>query len=172
MLPLRVCMSQCVSLSEANRICAAENSKLGDDGVQYLRAVIGTCLNVIANLTKDCIEGIHVLENKRSDLRKLLQMKLAFSAEQTISFAKLVHEIQCLGQSKDIHPIYFTLFMYCTECIRTLLIDVNIQVQAIGLQVLKSMVQKGLSNGYNAFVTFLVGEHIRDIFTIIQRMLK
>lgn len=128
MLPLHVCMSQCVSLSEANRICAAENSKLGDDGVQYLRAVIGTCLNVIANLTKDCIEGIHVLENKRSDLRKLLQMKLAFSVEQTISFAKLVHEIQCLGQSKDNRPIYFTPFMYCTECIRTLLIDVNIQV--------------------------------------------
>lgn len=46
------------------------------------------------------------------------------------------------------------------------------QVQAIGLQVLKSMVQKALSNGYDAFVIFLVGEHIRDIFTIIQRMLK
>ncbi|KAG6716276.1 hypothetical protein I3842_04G041200 [Carya illinoinensis] len=149
-----------------------ENSKLGDDGIQYLRAVIGTCLTVIANLTKDCIEGIHVLENKRSDFRKLLQMKLAFSGEQTISFAKLVHEIQCLGQTKDIHPIYSTLFTYCTECIRTLLTDVNIQVQAIGLQVLKSMVQKALSNGYDAFVIFLVGEHIRDIFTIIQRMLK
>lgn len=128
MLPLHIHMSRCISLSEVNRICSAENSKLGDDGIQYLRAVIGTCLNVIANLTKDCIEGIHVLENKRPDLRKLLQLKLVFSAEQTISFAKLVHEIQCHGQSKDTHPIYFALLMCCTKCIRMLLTDINIQV--------------------------------------------
>lgn len=46
------------------------------------------------------------------------------------------------------------------------------QVQAIGLQVLKSIIQKALSNDYNPFVIFLAGEHIRDIFTINERMLK
>lgn len=115
-------------LSEADRNCAAENPELGDDGILHLRAVLGTCLNMVANLTKDCIDGIHLLENKRSASRKLLQMKLVFCVEQTITFAKLVHEIQCLGKSKGSDPIYFTLFKYCTKCIQTLLTDSNIQV--------------------------------------------
>ncbi|XP_059452821.1 protein SWEETIE isoform X2 [Corylus avellana] len=149
-----------------------ENPELGDDGILHLRAVLGTCLNMVANLTKDCIDGIHLLENKRSTLRKLLQMKLVFCVEQTITFTKLVHEIQCLGKSKGSDPIYFTLFKYCTECIRTLLADSNIQVQAIGLQVLKNMVQKGMNIEDNTFIIFLVGEHIRDIFSITQKMLK
>jgi hypothetical protein len=45
------------------------------------------------------------------------------------------------------------------------------QVQAIGLQVLKSSVQKATIED-NAFVIFLVGEHIGDILTIIQDTLK
>ncbi len=84
---------------------------------------------MIANLTTDCIKCIHLLENKRSDLRKLHQMKLAFSVEQTISFAKLVHETERLGASEGSDPIYFTLFKCCTECIRTLLTDSSIQVK-------------------------------------------
>jgi hypothetical protein len=46
------------------------------------------------------------------------------------------------------------------------------QVQAIGLQVLKNMLQKGMNIEENTFVIFLVGEHIRDIFSITQKMLK
>lgn len=80
-------------LSEADRNCAAENPELDDNGILHLRAVLGTCLNMVANLTKDCI----LLENKRLASRKLLQMKLVFCVEQTITFAKLAHEIQCLG---------------------------------------------------------------------------
>lgn len=115
-------------LSEALSICAADNSKLGDDGILHLRTVIGTCLDVIANLTTDFIEDIHLLEYKRSDLRKLHQMKIAFSVEQTISFAKLVHEIEGLDESEGSDPVYFTLFKCCTECIRTLLTDSSILV--------------------------------------------
>lgn len=118
---------QCISLSEYSGICAAENFKLGDEGSHYLRAILGTCLNVLANLIKECIKGIHLLDNKRSDLRKLLQMKLAFSVEQTVSFAKLVHGIHCLGSNSS-DAIYFTLLKYCTECIRMSLVDSNIQV--------------------------------------------
>ncbi|KAB1211181.1 HEAT repeat-containing protein 5A [Morella rubra] len=149
----------------------SENFKLGDEGSHYLRAILGTCLNVLANLIKECIKGIHLLDNKRSDLRKLLQMKLAFSVEQTISFAKLVHGIHCLG-SNGSDAIYFTLLKYCTECIRMSLVDSNIQVQAIGLQVLKTTVQRALIPEENTFVIFLVGEQIGDIFTLIQQMLK
>ena len=115
-------------LSEAFSICAADNSKLGDDGILHLRTVIGTCLDVITNLTTDFIEDIHLLEYKRSDSRKLHQMKIAFSVEQTISFAKLVHEIEGLDESEGSDPVYFTLFKCCTECIRTLLTDSSILV--------------------------------------------
>lgn len=46
------------------------------------------------------------------------------------------------------------------------------QVQAIGLQVLKTTVQRALIPEENTFVIFLVGEQIGDIFTLIQQMLK
>lgn len=45
-------------LSEADRNCAAENPELDDNGILHLRAVLGNCLNMVANLTKDCIDGI------------------------------------------------------------------------------------------------------------------
>ncbi|KAL4652128.1 hypothetical protein ACB092_01G210800 [Castanea dentata] len=173
--PTELCFSKvidfvkCTTLSLEKLI--VDNLKLGDDGILHLRTVIGTCLDVISNLTTDFIEDIHLLEYKRSDLRKLHQMKIAFSVEQTISFAKLVHEIEGLDESEGSDPVYFTLFKCCTECIRTLLTDSSILVQAIGLQVLKSSVQKGTIED-STFVIFLVGEHIRDIFTIIQKTLK
>lgn len=93
-----------------------------------MRKILGTCLNVITNLTKDCIKCIHVLENKRSDLHTLMQTKLAFSLEQTISFAKLGYEMDYLGDNTDGGLIYYTMFKYCTRCVQTVLTDSSIQV--------------------------------------------
>lgn len=81
---------------------------------------------MIIGLIKDCIEGIHLLGNKKSDSRKLIQTKLAFSFEQIIILAKLAH--QCLALQTDGDPLHFTLLKHCTECIRSVLGDTNMQV--------------------------------------------
>ncbi|GMP28425.1 hypothetical protein CsSME_00003976 [Camellia sinensis var. sinensis] len=149
-----------------------DKSKSGDDGICYMRTIIGACLDVVASLTKDCIESIHLLEKKRSSTCKLLQMKLAFALKQMPLLAKLAYEIECPGENQEKNPILFTVIQHCTKCIQTILSDTNIQVQAIGLQVLKSIVQRGNNSESNSFLLFFNGELLRDIFTIIDKMLK
>ena len=98
-----------------------------------MRMILGSCLDAIATLSKDCIERIHLLESK-SDLRTLWQSKLAFSLEQTLLFAKLVHEMECLGEHTDDDRVYFTMLNNCTGCFQTTLTDSNIWVTFILLQ--------------------------------------
>ncbi|MBA0821352.1 hypothetical protein Goarm_018215, partial [Gossypium armourianum] len=131
---------------------------LGDDAIVHLRNILCTSLDELADLTKDCIEGIHLLHNKRSDLRKLLLLKLAFSIEQIVMLPKIMHEIQCLEGNKDSDPIYFSVLKFCTDCMLTILTDSNLQVQAIGLQVLKSVVLKSNNMEDNSSIVFFIGE--------------
>lgn len=46
------------------------------------------------------------------------------------------------------------------------------QVEAIGLQVLKGVVQRDTNAEDKTFLIFFAGELIEDIFKIIQKMLK
>ncbi|XP_056162820.1 protein SWEETIE isoform X2 [Syzygium oleosum] len=142
----------------------------GEDAVLCFPGFLETSLNVIIGLIKDCIKGIHLLGNKKSDSRKLIQTKLAFSFEQIIILAKLAH--QCLALRTDGDPLHFTLLKHCTECIRSVLGDTNMQVQAIGLQVLKGMLQRETSAEDICFLTFFTGEVIEDIFSMALNMLK
>lgn len=109
----------------------ADALTLGDDGIIHLRTIFGSCLNVIADVMKNCIEGLHLLENKRSDLGRLLQLKLAFTVEQNVSLAKLANETGCSWDNKDCIPIGFAVFKCCAESIRTVLTDSNLQVAVI-----------------------------------------
>ncbi|KAK9272907.1 hypothetical protein L1049_003286 [Liquidambar formosana] len=79
-----------------------DKSKLDDNGILHLRTILGACLNAIASLTKDCIEGIHLLENKKSDLHKLLQMKLAFSLEQTFYSRSWLMKVNVMERPKRV----------------------------------------------------------------------
>lgn len=110
------------------KFCFADAPNLGDDAIVHLRNILCTSLNEIAGLTKDCIEGIHLLHDKRSDLRKLLLLKLAFSIEQIVVLPKRVHEIQCLEGNGDSDPVYYSVFKFCTNCMQTILTDSNLQV--------------------------------------------
>ena len=111
-----------------NKIHIADICSVGDDGILQTRKILGTCLNVITNLTVDCIKCIQMLENKRSELHTILQTKLAFSLEQTISFAKLAYQIDYLGDNTDGDLIYYGMFKYCTRCVQTVLTDSSLQV--------------------------------------------
>lgn len=105
----------------------ADECKADEDDIPHMKMIFGICLNAISNLSKDCIQKIHLLESK-SGLPTLWQAKLAFSVEQTILFAKLIHEIGCLGEHSDSDHVYFTVFKCCTQCVQNILNDSNIQV--------------------------------------------
>ncbi|KAL5739454.1 hypothetical protein ACOSQ2_028634 [Xanthoceras sorbifolium] len=145
---------------------------LGDDGTIYLRTIFGTCLNAIADLTKDFIMGLHQLENNRANVSKLIQLKLAFSVEQNFSLAKLAFEIEFPGDHKESNPIGFAVFKFCTENIHSVLTDSNVQVQAIGLQVLKSMTQRYTNKEDNSLIIFFIGVLVGDFFSMIQKILQ
>ncbi|MBA0578497.1 hypothetical protein Gorai_020776, partial [Gossypium raimondii] len=153
---------KCVNSSLKKLIDDAPN--LGDDAIVHLRNILCTSLDELADLTKDCIEGIHLLHNKRSDLRKLLLLKLAFSIEQIVMLPKIMHEIQCLEGNKDSDPIYFSVLKFCTDCMLTILTDSN-------LQVLKSVVLKSNNMEDNSSIVFFIGELVGGILTIIKNML-
>ncbi|OWM90253.1 hypothetical protein CDL15_Pgr006574 [Punica granatum] len=82
----------------------------------------------------DAFKRIHLLENKKSDARKLIQTKLAFTFEQTVVIAKLV--------------------------------------QAIGLQVLRGMLQRETNVEENGFLLFFTVELIKDISSIVLKILQ
>lgn len=112
------------------KFCVADKSDVGDDFIHHIRVIFGACLNELSNLSKDCIQSIHLLENK-SDLCILQQAKLVFSLEQILLFAKLIHDMEFLEQDGDRgRPVYFTMFKHCTKCIQTVLSDSNIQVNS------------------------------------------
>ncbi|KAJ4850066.1 hypothetical protein Tsubulata_019358 [Turnera subulata] len=144
----------------------------GDDDGNHIMAIFGSCLSSISDLSKGCIKGIHLLDNKRSNLRHLLQLKLSFCLEEILSFAKLAYEFECTQESKSHNSICLTILKYCSKCVHIILSDSHLQVKAIGLQVLKTMVQRSTNNDDSAFLVFFCGELVTDILSTVQTMLK
>lgn len=106
----------------------ADKSKLGHDDISFLRTIIEACVGLFTRLTEECIRSIHVSENKRSDLNKLLQMKLACSLEHIASFAKMAFEIESVGENQGNKPMLFAVLRDCTQCTQAALTDLNILV--------------------------------------------
>ncbi|CAN0928886.1 Protein SWEETIE [Linum grandiflorum] len=157
------------STSPLLKALVKDSLKQGED---CLRAFLGTSQHTVSALTKDCIKGMHLLKDRSSDLRKLLQMKLCFSLEQTVLIAKLAYEFCHVEEVAEKSSICLSVFRRCTDCLHMVLSDSDLQVQVIGLQVLKSLVQKSSNVDDRAFLVLLSGEVIGDVFTIIQSMLK
>ncbi|KAK9116093.1 hypothetical protein Sjap_015040 [Stephania japonica] len=140
-----------------------------------LMIVFGAWQNAITTLTDDCINSLHLLQNKMMDASKLLKLKLAFFLEQTYFLAKLVYETQsCLENDNTL--FLCTFYGCCIQCMKTAINDSNIQVQAVGLQVLKSIAQRELGEGSNSenqsFFMFFCGEHFLEIVNLIQIISK
>ncbi|XP_020536843.1 protein SWEETIE isoform X2 [Jatropha curcas] len=144
----------------------------GNDRNSHLRAILGSCLNLIADLIEDCMKGIHFLDNKRSNLQKLLQLKLSFSLEQTMSLAKLACQIKCAAETESSNSFCFTMFKCFCRNFQIMLSDSNLQVQATGLQVLKTTLQQSTNIEDINFIIFFCGELVTDFLTMIQTLLK
>ncbi|KAL0664325.1 hypothetical protein Bca4012_101163 [Brassica carinata] len=141
------------------------------DSSVHLGAMFGACVHMVGDLTKDCIDGIHLVDTKRSGLRKLLQLKLAFCLEQLFSLAKFAYELHCPGDETETNSICTAVLKSCHISIAAVVKDSSMQVQATALQVLKSLVQRYNNTEEKSFVIFFVGELIGDIVSLMQRAL-
>ncbi|KAK6150970.1 hypothetical protein DH2020_015902 [Rehmannia glutinosa] len=148
------------------------NSEIGAHGLTQLVSITRACLNATASLTNDCVQAIHQLENKRSNLRKMLLLKLACSVELFFSYAALAFALEGPGESRESNPVLYRTLHLSILCIQSVLTDSNIQIQAVGLQVLKVMLQKGIGAEYNSFLIFYVGELVEGLFIIVLNILE
>jgi len=106
-------------------LLSAEKSSHELSTIDQLQRIIGACSNYLSDLLKDCIEAIHLLENKTSSVRRLVYTKLAFCLEQMLSFAGMVHKMK-LHQEECF--INVSIFIRCTKSVQLALVDPNIQV--------------------------------------------
>ncbi|KAF3679482.1 putative T-complex protein 1 subunit zeta-like [Capsicum annuum] len=159
-------------LTSVMKTYVTDISELGNDDLGYLMTITRTGLTASAVLAENCTKGIHQLENKRSNLHKLLLLKLALSLEQTTSFAKLAFEIQLLEENQGCKPVFYAMICNATRCFRSALTDTDIQVQAIGLQILKGMLTRKTNSEFNSFLVFFVGELVEDLGSVIQKFFE
>uniref|UniRef100_A0A3Q7F8Z4 Uncharacterized protein n=1 Tax=Solanum lycopersicum TaxID=4081 RepID=A0A3Q7F8Z4_SOLLC len=159
-------------LTSVMKTYVTDISELGNDSIGYLMTITRTCLTTSVILAENCTKGIHQLENKRSNLHKLLLLKLALSLEQTTSFAKLAFEIQLLKENQGCKPVFYAMICNATRCFRSALTDPDIQVQAIGLQILKGVLTRKINSESYSFFIFFVGELVEDLGSVIQKLFK
>ncbi|KAK4393625.1 protein SWEETIE [Sesamum angolense] len=147
-------------------------SEFGADDITHLLSITRACLNATVSLTNDCVQAIHQLENKRSRLHKMLLLKLAYSVEQFFSYATLAFVFEGPGENQESNPLLSRGLHLSIQCIESVLTDSDIQIQAIGLQVVKVMLQKGLGAEFNAFLIFFVVELLEGLFSIVRNILE
>ena len=98
--------------------------------------MFGACVHMVGDLAKDCIDGIHLVDTKRSGLRKLLQLKLAFCLEQLFSLAKFAYELHCPGDETETNSICTAVLKSCHISIAAVVKDSSMQVTETGLLVI------------------------------------
>lgn len=103
-------------------------SKLEADDATHLVLITRACVDATASLTNGCVLEIHQLEEKRSDLRKVLLLKLAYSVEQLFTYASLVYTFEDPGESQQRNPIFYRVFHLSIQCMQAVLTDPDIQV--------------------------------------------
>ncbi|VFQ70327.1 unnamed protein product [Cuscuta campestris] len=145
---------------------------LGDDDVQFFTATFRACISASASSLEDCIESIHQFQDKKSNRLKLLFMKLAMYLEQCVSLAKTAFEVECHREKQEFKVVLYATLCHSTKCFQTVLSDSEIQVQAVGLQLLKGILQKGATAESYSLAIFFVGELVEDIITVILKILK
>ncbi|XP_074287369.1 protein SWEETIE [Silene latifolia] len=154
--------------------CGLLNNLVGEKSnreivtAHHLQMIIGAGQNAVSNLAKDCIEAICLLENKMSNLRRLVFAKLTFCLEQMLFFADLLFKMELSPEEGC-----STNATFSCGCIRSfsfVLMHANMKVQAIGLQVLKNTIQKKLNSSGRSFLLFLSGELFGDILIVIKKI--
>ncbi|XP_072983205.1 protein SWEETIE isoform X2 [Typha latifolia] len=156
--------------------CFKDGAELNDD-YAHKKAALGAWTSTLANISSECTERMCILENKMSDSYKLVAKIFVFSLEEIVALAKLVHVSDYLRQKEaNGHVLMSIMFRHCIESISAAFHDANIQVQMLGLHVLKDTAQRELVEDSHerspSFFLLLAGELLGDIFYLIQLTLK
>ncbi|XP_044958991.1 protein SWEETIE isoform X1 [Hordeum vulgare subsp. vulgare] len=140
------------------------------------QVALGALVSLLAYFCTECDNRISMLENKISDSYRLLAKILFFCSGEVIALAKLVHKIEFLnenGTKNDVHMC--DSFRHCIHIIQGSLHSTNMQVQMLGIHVLKTCAQRELtevSQTETHSFMILLGELLGDVFDLMQTALK
>ncbi|KAL6876470.1 hypothetical protein ACP4OV_013042 [Aristida adscensionis] len=156
------------------RKCMREIAESGGECTNP-EVMLGALVSLVAYLCAECDKRISLLDNKISDSCKLLAKILIFCLGEVIAIAKLVHEIGGLSDNESSNDVViWGSFRHCVQVIQGSLHSTNVQVQMLGLHVLRSCAQKELTEGSETRHLFmmLLGELLGDVFSVMQTTLK
>ncbi|XP_031496740.1 protein SWEETIE isoform X2 [Nymphaea colorata] len=144
------------------------------DRAENMKTVIGAWASSTTQLCVHYTKSIHTATN-RGDLLKLYLRALSFCLEEYVLLAKMVYEIQCSDSNGD-DIFYFSIYWHCINCVMSCLSDFHMEVQAIGLHILKTIMEKELGECSKvdkcSFALFFVGEFLEAVLLLTQKLLK
>ncbi|KAJ0962918.1 hypothetical protein J5N97_028040 [Dioscorea zingiberensis] len=154
----------------------SDDTEGGSEDYTDKNIILGAWVSTLTFLSQDCTRRIHGFKNSMNDSFKLRAKILNSCLEEVVALAKLVYEIKGLEEDKDSNLLHLSVYKHCLKCIGDTLSDMDIQVQIIGLHVLKSFAQREVTDGTDmetrSFFCAFAGEFFGDIFLIIQNTHK
>lgn len=103
-------------------------SELEADSITHFVSITRACVDATVSLTNNCIQAIHQLEEKRSNMHKMLLLKLAYSVEQLLTYAAVLYTSADSGENQEINPVFYRFLHHSIQCTRAVLTDPDIQV--------------------------------------------
>ncbi|KAJ1259294.1 hypothetical protein BS78_10G142900 [Paspalum vaginatum] len=172
-----LCLSNIISFLQnilpSMRKCFRERAE-SDGEHTSSKVLLGASISLVACFCTECDKRISLLENKTSESYKLMAKILLFCFGEATALAKLVHEtLSEKGSSSDL--LLWGSFRQCVQVIQVSLHSTNIQMNLLGLHVLRSYAQKELTEGSetktDSFMMLLT-ELLGDVFLVMQTTLK
>ncbi|XP_042449151.1 protein SWEETIE-like [Zingiber officinale] len=148
-----------------------------DEENNLQKTVLGSWADVLLFLSGECIKRILIVDDRINESSKLLAMILVFCLEETVALARLVHEAQQLSENSAIDGMLFCSIVHnFTNCISNIISTNNMQVQALGLHMLKTIAQRELAEDSrrrdHSFILLLSGELLGILFLFLDKTLK
>ncbi|XP_042445912.1 protein SWEETIE isoform X2 [Zingiber officinale] len=148
-----------------------------DEENNLQKTVLGSWADVLLFLSGECIKRILIVDDRINESSKLLAMILVFCLEETVALARLVHEAQHLSENSAIDGMLFCSIVHnFTNCISNIISTNNMQVQALGLHMLKTIAQRELAEDSrwrdHSFILLLSGELLGILFLFLDKTLK
>ncbi|EEC80697.1 hypothetical protein OsI_23125 [Oryza sativa Indica Group] len=177
-VPSNLCLSNIISFLQNTlpimKKYLQERAEPGDECANC-EVALGALVSLVAYLCTQCSNRISMLDNKISDSYKLLAKILYFCLGEAIALAKLVDEIGYHGENCTSNELMSGSFRHCTQVVQASLCSTTIQVQMLGVHVLKVSAQRELAEGSqtatHSFMVLFV-ELLADVFSVIQTALK
>uniref|UniRef100_A0A0E0E2B2 HEAT repeat-containing protein 5B n=1 Tax=Oryza meridionalis TaxID=40149 RepID=A0A0E0E2B2_9ORYZ len=177
-VPSNLCLSNIISFLQNTlpimKKYLQERAEPGDECANC-EVALGALVSLVAYLCTQCSNRISMLDNKISDSYKLLAKIQYFCLGEAIALAKLVDEIGYHGENCTSNELMSGSFRHCTQVVQASLCSTTIQVQMLGVHVLKVSAQRELAEGSqtatHSFMVLFV-ELLADVFSVIQTALK